>query len=63
MEGIAMSSTTIKLSKATYKALFVALRNLIAETNSKAIKPSDRVPIPIWNIIQMPEGYVARREF
>ena len=59
-----MTTIRVKLSTATYKELFIAIRNITHKLKHSTVKDQNRrsVPnlLPIMNLVQMAELYVAQ---
>ena len=55
-----MTTNRVKLSTATYKELFIAIRNITHDLKHSTVKDHNRRSVPIMNLVQMAELYVAQ---
>ena len=55
-----MTTNRVKLSTATYKELFIAIRNITHKLKHSTVKDQNRRSVPIMNLVQMAELYVAQ---
>jgi hypothetical protein len=60
-EGIiSMTTNRVKLSTATYKVLFAAIRSIMHDLRHGVVKGQNRRSVPIMNLVQMAELYVVQ---
>ena len=55
-----MTTKRVKLSTATYKELFIAVRSILHELKHSTVKNQSRRSVPVMNLVQMSELYVAQ---
>jgi hypothetical protein len=55
-----MTTNRVKLSTATYKELFGAIRSIMYDLKHGVVKDQHRRSIPIMNLVQMAELYVVQ---
>ena len=55
-----MTTNRVKLSTATYKELFGAIRSIKHDLKHSVVKDQHRRSVPIMNMVQMAELYVAQ---
>ena len=55
-----MTTNRVKLSTATYKELFTAIRSITHDLKHSTVKDQNRRSVPIMNLVQMAELYVAQ---
>ncbi len=55
-----MTTNRVKLSTATYKELFTAIRSITHDLKHSVVKDQHRKSVPIMNLVQMAELYVAQ---
>ena len=55
-----MTTNRVKLSTATYKELFTAIRSITHDLKHSLVKDQHRRSVPIMNLVQMAELYVVQ---
>ena len=55
-----MTTNRMKLSTATYKELFTAIRSITHDLKHSVVKDQHRRSVPIMNLVQMAELYVVQ---
>jgi hypothetical protein len=55
-----MTTNRVKLSTATYKELFGAIRSIMQDLKHGVVKDQHRRSVPIMNLVQMAELYVVQ---
>ncbi len=55
-----MTTIRVKLSTATCKELFIAVRSILHELKHSTVKNQSRRSVPVMNLVQMSELYVAQ---
>ena len=53
-----MTTNRVKLSTATYKELFGAIRSIMQDLKHGVVKDQHRRSVPIMNLVQMAELYI-----
>ena len=57
---MAITTNRVKLSTATYKELFGAIRSIMHDLKHSVVKDQHRRSVPIMNLVQMAELYVVQ---